>query len=323
MNSEYREALRSFPVVGKTHYREIELRDPASAPFHKGPFGLVLDDAHLRVFRDLVLHPSGASDSYLRLIQGAPGQEICGAVFLGLRLYFDREPDLLWVRSWRHSVQGWCTELPRGGVGSHEQGSLGVLREVREETSVGDPEVLVCLGDTNPDSGLLATRVRFYAGLYSRDMKVSPRASSDREAISEAFWAPLSQWKQIASVPGYPGRPIGALDGFTASAVGLAYASQLFQRAADSFMTLRPTPIHSELLSSAVQQALGDGVDEMDVSVRFRSREDAARVLAELPMLAAHALVHENLARIPSVAPLSIAWLTHDPGVRRISLKGE
>lgn len=286
MKHSYEDILKAIPMVGRVEHGETQAKPLNLANWGHGPFGVVFQNPYITLVVDPVLFPSLAEGSHLRIIQGVPGQEIYGVVVLVMRAYPDREPDFAWVRQWRHALQGWCVEAPRGGVGTHEMGAVGALREVREETGIGTPDLMVHLGNMANDSGISSTRTAFYVACFLRDIKLSHRGSEERETINDVFWAPMSQWLDLAHAPVSSGRPAGGLDLFTAGAYGLLHASGRMQEMYKAWTRVFDDTLqHYPLLSPEIRDAVALGKQEIDVRLVCRTEEEAKQLCAMIPFL--------------------------------------
>jgi len=68
------------------------------------------------------------------------------------------------LRSYRHAVERWVWELPRGFLDPAEQPATAALRELREETGlVCEPTNLLPLGPVMPECSTIRGRVMLFA----------------------------------------------------------------------------------------------------------------------------------------------------------------
>ena len=68
------------------------------------------------------------------------------------------------LRIYRHAIQDFCWEIPRGFVDAGEDDVVSARRELVEETGLdcGD-DGLISLGFITPEAGILSARVHLYA----------------------------------------------------------------------------------------------------------------------------------------------------------------
>ncbi len=70
------------------------------------------------------------------------------------------------VRVYRHPVQAYCWELPRGFIDEGEAPGVSARRELEEETGlICTPENLLSLGLYAPEAGTMAARVQLFLAL--------------------------------------------------------------------------------------------------------------------------------------------------------------
>lgn len=70
------------------------------------------------------------------------------------------------VRVYRHPVQAYCWELPRGFIDEGEAPDISARRELEEETGlICAPENLQSLGLYAPEAGTMAARVQLFLAL--------------------------------------------------------------------------------------------------------------------------------------------------------------
>jgi 8-oxo-dGTP pyrophosphatase MutT (NUDIX family) len=323
--SSYEDFQKARPLVGRNEFGEVEAVPSGRANPRWGPFGLVFQSPYLSVTREQVRFPAGNEGTHLRLFQGSPGQEIFGAVVLPIRPRPGQEPEIACVRQWRYPRQGWMTEIPRGGLGSRENTPTGAIRELREETGLPHPDILVHMDDMVNDSGMCATVCRHYLAVYMGEHQGGPAVGDNREAISNVLWLPASEWRAAAKLPPFPGRPVGGLDSFTAAAYGLAHLSGSFVR-----MEIASNAIFEGRLRDAqkLSGALHDAIDpsrlSYDVVVKVRDAASAQALKSELPLLDFRA-DPSNGAEIRAYdsSALTISWLSRDHRVVSICLMEE
>lgn len=77
------------------------------------------------------------------------------------------------IRAYRHAIQDYSWEIPRGFVEEGESDPASALRELEEETGLScDSLELRSLGFITPDAGILAARVHVHVAL--RCIRIRP-----------------------------------------------------------------------------------------------------------------------------------------------------
>lgn len=320
----YDDVLKAHPDPGDADQGEIQRLPETRGNPKDGPFGIVYQSPYLTIVRDPVLFPSYSNGTHDRLIQGPPDLDVYGVVILPIRPRPNgQEPEIALVRQYRYPRQGWMSEVPRGGVGSHERNSTGAVRELREETGLPSPDIMVTMDDLANDSGLSTTVTRYYMAVYmDPDARSGPRMGDSREAISDILWVPLSEWRAAALRPPVDGRPVGGLDAFTSAAVGLAWLTGTFSKMEVAWTRLLEKRGHD---SPRLDQGLRDRVEAgdrfHDVEIRCRDEAGARAIRSELPLIDLKLQTRSGLTLTSFDVPaLTIVWLSQHPAVEQVVL---
>lgn len=120
------------------------------------PFGLVYEDAYIKVYKDPVLFPNGSAGSYLRVTASKLG--ITGSA--GSAVIAVADGKILLINIFRHALRRKSFEIPRG-FSEGDSDIETALREVKEETGYS-PTRIQLIGSMNPDSGLTSNSVAIY-----------------------------------------------------------------------------------------------------------------------------------------------------------------
>jgi 8-oxo-dGTP pyrophosphatase MutT (NUDIX family) len=171
------------------------------APIVRTDVNLVFGNKYITVFDDPVVMPGGREGTYLRIVEsnGRPGVAMLPLAgnLVGI------------VRTFRYPTGAWEWAIPRGFAHSDDP-TASARNELTEELG-GEPDDLVELGVTEPNSGLLTSRVHVFLAVYN-EPTVAP---VDTEEVQELRWLPVSEFLQ-SIVHGK------ITDGFTLAAVSLA-----------------------------------------------------------------------------------------------------
>lgn len=319
MKPSYDDILRDHPSPGKAGEGEIELTPIDQADRDGGPYGVVLDNRYFRVVHDPVRFPNGEQGSYYRVLKGDPRRVTVGAAVVPLRLSANAEPEIGLVHQYRHPAGGWMAEIPRGTIEPDESAAECAIRELREETGLGEPVLLVHLGDLVMDSGDSPSRCAHFVAVHLADEHPSVPATDPSEAIREVVWRPFGGWLDSAPLRPIEGRPAGGIDAFTAAAVGLGVSSGVLARIEDAFSVV-----------------FGDGWDALPSVAPCVMR--AVRAEGALPALrlegtqSLHALIRRFLPRLEAHAEsadtvlvdgasvAAVAWLAALPATHSVCL---
>ncbi len=112
--------------------------------------GLLATDPYMTVLRDAVRFPDGSVGLHNRIIEG---RSIAVPPML--------EDRVVLIRIFRHGLQDWSLEFPRGGVASGESAPAAARRELKEEIEANTHE-LIDLGPFTPGGSSLSIRSQLY-----------------------------------------------------------------------------------------------------------------------------------------------------------------
>lgn len=145
--------------------------------------GIVYESPWRYMLVDLVRNPAGKLFAYERVVPVKTG---------GVAVLPVYQDDIVLIRSYRHSVQRWCWEIPRG-FGSGTSVFQNVVKELFEETGIETPaENLVHLGKVDPDSGLTADQVDVFLAEI-QEFNISLAEKEDTESISHVRIFPTEE----------------------------------------------------------------------------------------------------------------------------------
>lgn len=146
-----KEQIKAWEKKQKNSLREQGL------PETWAEIGVVYEDPHICIFRDLVRFPSGNLNGYFRIMNTADLKGGQGSVILPLF-----EEKIILLRQFRHSTRQWHWELPRGFGVPHLSAEENAHKEIREEVE-GEISELIDLGTYHSNTGIEANKVRLYA----------------------------------------------------------------------------------------------------------------------------------------------------------------
>ncbi|MBI3802786.1 MAG: NUDIX hydrolase [Nitrospirae bacterium] len=70
------------------------------------------------------------------------------------------------IRVYRHGIQDYSWEIPRGFIDEGEDPAISAIRELEEETGLGcKPERMKSLGYLTPEAGILQARIHIFGAL--------------------------------------------------------------------------------------------------------------------------------------------------------------
>lgn len=74
------------------------------------------------------------------------------------------------IRVYRHAIQDWSWEIPRGFIDEGETVPFAAIRELQEETGlICEPAHISSLGYITPESGVLAGRIHLFSALKCQE----------------------------------------------------------------------------------------------------------------------------------------------------------
>jgi ADP-ribose pyrophosphatase len=87
------------------------------------------------------------------------------------------------IRIYRHPIQQYSWEIPRGFIDQREASASAAGRELKEETGLDcKPEAIRSLGFITPDGGILAARVQLFAAMKcAKEREYAPAEIGHRE----------------------------------------------------------------------------------------------------------------------------------------------
>lgn len=205
--NKYLELAQEHPVLFTAEELEVILDKDVIRKFEEETgreIGVVYESPWRYMLVDLVRNPAGKVFAYERVVPVKSG-----AVAV-LPVYQD---GIVLIRSYRHPVQRWCWEIPRG-FGSGTSVFQNAIKELFEETGIETPAVnLVRLGKVDPDSGLTADQVDLFLAEI-QEFSISLAGKEETESISHVrLFSKEEVIQMIAS---------GEItDGFTLSALAI------------------------------------------------------------------------------------------------------
>lgn len=320
MGSSYRDILRRHPPRGRAEEGEVELIPEDEVEPTDSRHDLVHANPYFRVVQEPVLFPSGHRGTYFRVFKGRdPDRTVAGAAVMPLRVVAGREPEIGLVHQFRYPAGGWMAEIPRGAIEPGEPVVECAVRELREETGLGEPDTLVHLGNLLIDSGDSPSEIAHFVAVYLGVPNMGEKHLDDGEAIADTIWRPFSSWFESAMHPPFSGRPIGGLDAFTVSSFGLVIATGVVARLERAWTTVLQQTWHSlRAVDSRLAAELMSSPRALRVAVRATS---AVRTEIErhLPRIAIGESEGSTLI-LENVRPLAVALIAELPGTMSVRL---
>ena len=205
--NKYLELAQERPGLFTAEELEVVLDEKAVREFEEETgreVGIVYESPWRYMLVDLVRNPAGKLFAYERVVPVKTG---------GVAVLPVYQDGIVLIRTYRHSVQRWRWEIPRG-FGSGVSVFQNAIKELFEETGIEPSAVnLVRLGKVDPDSGLTADQVDVFLAEI-QEFNISLAGKEDTESISHVRFFPTEGInRMIAS---------GEItDGFTLSAFTL------------------------------------------------------------------------------------------------------
>jgi 8-oxo-dGTP pyrophosphatase MutT (NUDIX family) len=95
------------------------------------------------------------------------------------------------LRSYRHAVERWVWELPRGFLDPAEEPATAAIRELREETGlICEPGNLLPLGPVMPECSTIRGRVMLFA---ARDCRNGGERAEDEAGLGQLHLLPRTR----------------------------------------------------------------------------------------------------------------------------------
>jgi 8-oxo-dGTP pyrophosphatase MutT (NUDIX family) len=316
----YDDILAARPPKGRASEGEVEITPALHGKDSLGPTGIIFQNRWITVVNDPVTFPNYSPGTHVRIIEGDPSKRIFGVVLLAVRPNAEGDFDIAFVRQFRHPLDGWMLEIPRGGTNTGEDPIRGAVRELREETGLREPDLMLSLGEMANNSGIESTVCAYFAAVFLGHQKLIQREKSENEAISSVVWIPRSRWREAIFQPPAPGRPVGPLDAFTFGAIGLAFMTGYLDRMKDTWMGMYAGTLAEDArVAAPLRERIRAG------EYRFTVRIDAdPRAIAhyerELPLLQAGRSPEGRSLVIRDVPLLTLCWIAATSLVDKISI---
>lgn len=139
--------------------------------------GIMYEDKYVKLVKDAVRFPNGNLGTYIRFVE--PDANKHGCVVLPI---IKETKEVVLLNHWRHAIQDYCIEAPRGfgtsGISFEENAS----KELQEEMNVSFDNIIY-LGGIYPDTGLFEKEVYVFAALISEASVGELKCNDDREII--------------------------------------------------------------------------------------------------------------------------------------------
>ena len=151
-------------VRGLVYKRLLEKTGSAETASQGSRVGVVFEDPFWIIVRDAVISPQNFKHTYNRLIWKSQLTGNIGAAVMPLIKLPTGEIKVSLVLNYRHAIQSFEFELPRGGSKAGETPEQTALRELREETGFEIAKAKF-LGSFPPDSGVMSSIVPVFSGM--------------------------------------------------------------------------------------------------------------------------------------------------------------
>ncbi len=170
--------------------------------------GIVYESKWRYLLVDLVRN-KGKLFAYERVVPTKTGGVAVLPVFHG---------SIVLIREYRHPIQKWCLEIPRGFGTLGASPLQNAAKELYEETGLEGCK-LIHLGQLNTDTGLTSDQVDLFLAEI-QDLSISLTGKEDAEVITHVRLYSMDQVRQMIAD--------GEItDGFTLSALGIWQVSCL------------------------------------------------------------------------------------------------
>lgn len=181
-------------VLNREHIETVQERErrfwlergfnPANA-WNWSRAGLIHFDPYLLWIRDVVCLQDGSYTLFKRILYTFQLQQGKGVAICGLTPGME----VVLVEIWRHAVQRWCLELPRGSPNASEASVDCARREFEEETGHRILSIR-SLGAISPDTGVLGHEVEIFFAHVDRG---TPLDGQQEDCIKKIHYLPLDK----------------------------------------------------------------------------------------------------------------------------------
>lgn len=166
--------------------RQAELK-ARGAPVSWASIGVVLDDPHIVVLRDLVEFPGGYRNGYIRIYNRA----LLENGTAGVAVLPVKDEKILLIRHYRHATRSSHWEIPRGFGQPGVDAPTQARKEIEEEIE-GVVESLVDLGILYNNTGLEGNPIHLFLARLASAGRVERE-----EAIETYRWVSLEALEQM------------------------------------------------------------------------------------------------------------------------------
>lgn len=124
--------------------------------------GILLEDPHVLILRDLVKFPNDQVKGYIRLLNIADLNDGQGSAILPIK-----DGKILLLHHYRHATRQWHWEIPRGFGTPHMLAEDNAKKEIKEEIG-GEIEELIDIGEYHNNTGIEGFSVRLFLAHISK-----------------------------------------------------------------------------------------------------------------------------------------------------------
>ncbi len=204
--AKYMELVKERPSLFTDEELEVITDENVITEFEKQSgreIGIAYESPWRYMLVDLVRNPAGKLFAYERVVPVKTG---------GVAVLPVYENHVVLIREYRHPVQRWRWEMPRGFGIAGASAMQNAAKELREETGIEEAK-LTHLGQLNPDSGLTSDQVDLFLAEV-KTLSTSLLHKEETEAISQVRLFSIDEIYQMI-IDGQ------ITDGFTMSAIGI------------------------------------------------------------------------------------------------------
>jgi len=149
--------------------KEEEIANQPDPPFECKGRTRITDNLVFDVFYDHIKDQKG--NEVPRFLVVKPKVQTADNV-TGVAILPEVDGKLALIRVYRHPVEEWLWEIPRGFVDEGEKNETSVVRELEEETGFHCEEKnIVPLGCIVPDGGIFCARIRLFAATHCKAVR--------------------------------------------------------------------------------------------------------------------------------------------------------